>query len=393
MADVTPSVVQSLITRQGALYVPTTITDAISSCVVSDPDTIRREGNWLKEQYEKLNKKYEPMLVDYSRVETIDAYTVYYLPRNTLVPKLSMLCCAYNEALQGVPEELRILDVGSGTGGVVLGLLDLFGNAPLSQTILDIVALDRSPVSLARQEALVECLGLRGAHHRIHCADLSDQSHYKSELTAGAPYDLVFVANVLAELSGEATDALLQCVAPLLSESGIVVNVESQSNYAMRQRVRVVKAAARLGLQVYYPCPPERPCREVECWRWREDEFDCADVMVGGETIEPTKIQKAHWTVLCRGSCSIYDVFRARNSKLTWGVAARTSSKSKDDKVEYGYDFCTEAGPVETTITRETRGFPWIGGGEPVKRGAIVGLEEDARRVSEGWDIVSGFTK
>lgn len=390
MTKITPELIKSIIIQNGTLFVPNSITDAIGSCVISGANAIQKEGDRLKTAYDSFEGKTTPAVVNYSGDVTIDAYSVYYLPRNTLVPKVAILCCAYNAAFQNLPNRLSVLDLGSGTGGVVLGLLDLFHNKALSGTHLDIVALDASLEALNKQGELVECVGPHESSHQCYHVDLSDPA-YQSILSIGAPYDMVFAANVFAELSEEATDALLKSVATLLSENGIIVSVESQSNYAMRQRTCIAKNAQNLGLHIYYPCPPSLTCPRSSCWKWRTDEFKCPDIMVDGESIETTKVQKAHWMILCKKSCSIYDIFHDKNPDLIWGVAAPGKVKTEDDKVEYDYEFCTESGWRRETITQEARKRLWSMQEELFNRGTIVGITDTFDEIKEGWDIVSGF--
>lgn len=391
MTKITPELIKSIITQNGTLFVPESITDAIGSCVISDSDAIQGEYDNLTEKYRRFAEKLEPLAVDYSRSTTIDTYSVYYLPRNTLVPKVAVLCCAYHPSLQKLPDRLSVLDLGSGTGGVVLGLLDLFRNKLLSRTHLDIVALDSSSEALKRQIQLVEGIGLHGSSLQCYQVDLSDSKAYKSELSIGAPYDMVFAANIFAEMDAQVADAILKHVVPLISETSIVVNVESQSNPAMKQRPYIVKAAKRLGLYVYYPCPPELLCPKAECWNWRTDEFDCPNIMVNEEAIETIKVHKAHWTILCKKPCTIYEMFHDKNADLIWGVAAPYKPKFEGDKVEHGYEFCTEKGRYTGKITQDKGKWLWLMQDELFKRGSIIGITDTLDEIKEGWDIVSGF--
>jgi len=391
MTKITPDLIKRIITQNGSLFVPESITDAIGSCLVSSDDAIREEGDKLKETYDKFATKLEPIVVDYSGDVTIDAYSVYYLPRNMLVPKVAILCCAYDAAFQNLPNRLSVLDLGSGTGAVVLGLLDLFHNKALLGIHLDIVALDSSLESLNRQSKLVEHLGIHDSSHKWQQVDLSDPVSYQSKLPMGAPYDMVFAANIFTELKEQPTDELIKCVAPLLSENGIIVSVESQSNYAMRQRARIVKTAKNLGLHMYYPCPPELSCPKRDCWMWRTDEFDCPCIMVNGQAIDTTKVHRAHWTIVCKKPCTIYDALHNKNPDLIWGIAAPYKPKFEGDKVKHGYEFCTERGRLTGTITQDQQKWMWLMRDELFDRGSVIGITADLKEIQEGWDIVSGF--
>jgi len=386
MTRINPDLIRALITQERTLYVPESITDAIGSHIVSSTTAILEEGKRLKEEYDRLSTKREPILIDYSGIVTIDAYTVYYLPRNTLVPKISILCCAYNPAFQSLPEKLRILDVGSGTGGVVLGLLDLFQNEALSDTQLDIVAIDASTEALKRQSLLVEHVGLHGSSHQCYQADLSDPNDYRGKLSTGAPYNMVFAANIFAELSEQATNFLLEHINQQMSDNGIFVNVESQSNYAMRQRARIAKIAQSLGFHIYYPCPPNLSCPKNECWMWREDNFECPDITTEGESLETTQVQKAHWTIFSRQDHSIHELLTSKNSKLTWGTKApKYRPRDQGDVIEQRYEVCTMRGLEEFVHRRNKVSITFAA--EPYKRGSFIGYTDDYSEL-EYWDIV-----
>ena len=202
---------------------------------------------------------------------------------------------------------------------------------------------------------------------------------------------MVFAANVFAELSEPVTDALLEHIAPLMSENGIIVNVESQSNFAMRQRARIARKARSLGLHVYYPCPPDLDCTKKDCWMWRTDEFICPDIMVGSEAIETTKIQIAHWVIFSVGPHSIYEIFHAKDPELTWGVVAPYRPKVEGEKVKHDYEFCTESGGYTGTITQDTMKWALSMEKELFKRGTIIGIAKELKTIEMGWDIVTGF--
>ena len=390
MTIITPDLIKSLIIKDGALYVPDTISDAIGSCTTSNADAIQEEYKDLKDKYVKFSRNLEPLAIDYSKAATIDSYSVHYLPRNTFVPKVAILCCAYHPSLQNLPDRLRVLDLGSGTGGVVLGLLDLFRNKALSGTRLDIVAIDESLECLNRQKELVKCIGTQGSSNQCQQANLSDPCSYQSKLSIGAPYDMVFAANIFAELDAQdaqATDAILEHVVPILSENGIVVNVESHSSLAMKRRSQMANSAKSLGLHMYYPCPPDLPCPKQECWMWRNDGFDCPDIIVDVETIETVKVHRAFWTILCRQSCSIYDVLRHNNPKLFWGVLApKYKSREVEDKIEQNYEVCRIDGYKEITHKKKKGIFSIIQDPE-FNRGSFIGYTDDYSEI-EFWDIL-----
>jgi hypothetical protein len=258
---------------------------------------------------------------------------------------------------------------------------------------LDIVTLDVSQKALERQRQLVGHLGFENSFLQCYHVDLSNPQTYEDKLVLGAPYDMVFAANVITELDEQAIDVLLERVAPLMSSNGILISVEAQRNYTMMQRARIAKGVRDLGLFIYYPCPSSVPCPRPSCWKWRTDEFQCSDIALGNETIEPTKIQIANWMILSKKACSIYEMLHDANPELIWGVAAPYRPEINGEKVKHGYEFCTEAGWRTGTAIMDLKEWALRMGGELFKRGTIVGITKDFDQINEGWDIVSGFVK
>ena len=391
MPRITPDLMMSLVTKDGRLQVGTSIPKAVSACLVSDSDDIRREGDELKAEYKAAETEREPVVMDYSGSERIDAYCVYYLPRNTLVPKLALLCCSHHPELRDFDDELNVLDIGSGTGAVSLGLLDLFENDELSASQIHILAIDSNGEALERQEELVEHMDASITTIETKIVDLEDPSSYKRKLKSSAPYDMIFAANVLAELSGDGAEALLEDVSELLVPGGIIVNMESETNYAKLQRARVARKAGDLGLYRYYPCSPDAPCpkrgHSKGCWVWREDGLQCAGIRVGRETLQPTEILRAHLMILCTEPYSIYDVLEKHNPDLIWGlVESRYGEKDTDEDglVTEDYSLCTRQGARKVRQTRRKR---LIRGGDAIPRGVFIGFTPDFKE-THTWDIL-----
>ena len=391
MTEITSDLIRKLVIHDEKLYVPESLVEAIASCVVSAPDDILQEKERLEKLYRSYEKKMESAIVDYSGDVTIDAYSIFYLPRNSLVPKMAILCCAYNKAFSSLPDKLRVLDLGSGTGGVVLGLLDLFGNNAISGTHLEILALDGCGKALRRQEELIKFMGFEDKNVHQCKVDLSDKKTYVRIASEFSPYDMIFAANILTELDEPTIDALLKNVSQMLSEKGVLVIVEAQRDYIKSQTARIAKNAGSMGLHVYYPCPPTGNCQKGKCWMWREDEFESENVHLQGKSIGTVKVQKANWMILSKKQRSIYDILKKKNPDLLWGVAAPYPPENEGGKVKHDYEFCTEQGHKKGTITQDMAEWVWSSKKELFKRGSMIGITQDLKSIEEGWDIVSDF--
>ncbi len=387
MTKINPDLVRNIITVDNELTVPKVITGIIANNLKTEAGEIIAEGEKLKKEYDSYQRLNVPAVISYVGESRIDAYTVYYLPRNTLIPKIAILYCSYHEAFQNIPDKIRVLDIGSGTGGVIIGLLDMFNNEELQGTQLDILAVDDSAEGLIRQKELVRDIGLNNSTHRTIRVDVHDLQAYENIITQNAPYDIIFIANVFAELSVDAIDNILRIASNTLSEQGIIVNVEPHSTYIMNQKVRIAKMVGQLELNIYLPCPPEYECTQPDCWIWRNDGFECSTIDVGGNVLLPTDVQKAFWTILSKQPYSIHEALNRINPSLSWGViGSRYKKRVTEEEVQQDYQVCRCDGHKFITDKKRKKGkLPSLY--EPYKRGAFIGYTDDYSTV-EFWDIL-----
>ncbi len=389
MAIITPDLIKGGILRNGSLFIPESITQSIGKCVSSSAAQIDEAWGILKKYYKDGRNSPDPVSMNYSGGPMIDAYTLYYMPRNVLVPKLALLCCSFDAHFQNLPPVLHVLDLGSGTGSVVLGLLDLFSQRPFANTTLDIRSLDSSPEALVRQIEILGIFGYHGSSVTPLMVDFSDSKSYIQAIRENGPYEMVFAANLFSELTQNSIDEILQHISQSLTANGIFVNVEPSNHYARQQHCRIAKTIQQFGLNIFYPCPPAIPCSRGSCWKWRDDEFECSDITLSDCTIEPTGIQKANWMVFAKQARTIYDTLHSVRSDLVWGIAAPGKISSKDGKRVYDYEICTEQKWLRGTITQEERILLFQE--EPYKRGTFVGLSQDLTKIEVGWDIIKGL--
>jgi len=336
---ITPELIEGLITENGSLFIPDSILKAIGKCLVSTPQKIEEEGIVLKNLYQEYerNRKSEPAKIDYSDEITLDAYTVYYMPRSTLIPKVAIDLLSYCEGFQKIPQKLRILDLGSGTGGVVVGLLDLFNNDALSDIFLEIVAIDLSKAALGRQKEIIKHIGRSNSVLRYHSADLSALESCEEVLQHYAPYDLIFSGSLLTELDPTSVDALIKKLPTMLNGMGVVVIAEAPRDYVIKQIVRISNMARALDLHVYYPCPPKLECPKVAgkgCWVWRRDEFVCPEIDVKDECLQPTTIFPASWIILSTRPYSIYDGLQSQYPNLNIGSISAGQKNSRGRRIQ-----------------------------------------------------------
>jgi len=383
MSVLRTDLIKSLILNKNKPIVPESVCKAIGDSVTSESYEIASSLDYIRATFDYYRNRVEPLILDYSGKATIDAYALYFMPRNVIIPSIALLLCSYHPKFQAIPEKLKILDIGSGAGAITLGLIDFFSKPAFSATKLEITAIDSSRDALLKQKDLIKRFGNNGCSVNLRLADLSNPNVLKSELQSNGPYNIVFASNVLTELQSKAIDELMEGVAGCLTDTGIFASAEAHRSYVMEQRCRISGNLGKFGLNIVYPCPPGLICPNKQCRKWREDELDCLDIHYSSGIIKPKKIKRVNWFIFSKNRSSIYDMLVDKYPNLVWGITAG-GKVSGSKKNIYEYEFCTQKGLVKKTIY-------WKMGQEPIKSGMFVGFSPDLSRIEVVWDILSGF--
>lgn len=149
--------INSAILQNGELFIPTRLEQAIQESIESDYENVVKAGEELRQVFDPVKAK---ISVDYSRPDIIDAYTLFYTRRNSLIPRIALRDLLLNSAFLKLGPGIQVLDLGAGTGAVTLGILDLF-TLPIGKGLtVSIHALDSSQACLGRLNKLVRLTGL-----------------------------------------------------------------------------------------------------------------------------------------------------------------------------------------------------------------------------------------
>lgn len=371
--------IRNLITTNGELFVPDRIIKAVSETIVSNAEDIWDERQRLINLYKEHMKDDGPTLVNYSTDITIDAYVIHYLPRNTLIPKLLFLSLAYHPAFQTIRDEVNILDLGSGTGGVVLGLLDLFNDKLFSSIKANITSCEISDLALRRQKELITHTKYHCGTIQHFCADLADAQTYDNILSKLAPYDYIIAANLLAELHPDDIELLLSKLPAIVAPNAVLLFADPPRAYVDKLKRSISDILHNLGFYQYYPCPPGYKCQKSKCqWVWLDFDFTCPDIEINGDSLETHKQLSTAWSIFCRSNHSIYDVLQQVDSSLTWGVAVPIGKEfSLQEKLNY--TLCTAGGIRKLTHTRKD--IISLRKTEVIWRGSILGFNDDVSKV------------
>jgi SAM-dependent methyltransferase len=219
-----------------------------------------------------------PWRGEYARsAELRRAYLRYYLPVN--LPKIRVPLAEWLRRHHGrlAGRSLRCLDLGSGPGSALLGLVDFVRGLPAGERPrrLEMVALDQSFESLKDAERLLQRLAERipvAIEFRPLRLDLvSERSELFPLAAAAGRFDLVIAANVICEIVRESADAeeglgraaaMVSAAADaLLSPEGSILIIEPGLRETARDLHRLRdRWLASTALHVQAPCLHEAPC-------------------------------------------------------------------------------------------------------------------------------------
>lgn len=373
MSTLSRQIIQNACMQNGQFIVPENIQRAIEQCIVTDDqDLIVEEYHRLSGEYRSYRQLMIPAKIDYHGDLTIDAYTTFYLPRNIVIPWIAMRDLSLHHRFRILPEKLNILDLGSGTGAIVLGLLHIFHNKAFSATQINIISADYYPEVLKRQRKLVKAAGF--SLDRIHWieADLNHFDDYIDNVDEHGPYDLVFLGNCVTEITKEAAKNIITQISGLLTDNGVVVIAEAQRDYVKAMIGILARLSNSVGLSVFYPCPKYTCGSDGWCWVWRTHDYDFPNMRIAGQPLEeyPREDIVLSWLILTKKRISLYRDIRKNNPHLFFGPIAQEKSWDKESKRRIeNYGICT--GEDVRTFKKDYQVSSHY------NRGSIVGLTEE----------------
>lgn len=192
------------------------------------------------------------------------AYRAYFLPSNLAKIHKPLRELFLHPGNLLVKEKIRVLDIGSGPGTAVLGMLEFFSHRK-QKTVLEFTAVDQVPGNLREAEELF--LSARA----LHACDASlktIQSDIGSvERFVRGHFDVIILSNVLNELfvhdetRVEKRLALLESILTrFLADDGSCIIIEPALRETSRDLLEVRDGILGLGIHVYAPCLGEGMC-------------------------------------------------------------------------------------------------------------------------------------
>jgi SAM-dependent methyltransferase len=312
---------------------PERIRAGIESCISSSLEEIELARGKLTEIY-RNNEDYRTPLTGITYTPPlIDAYTIDYLPRNFLIPRIAIRDLSINRRTVDFDSTIRVLDLGSGTGAVAAGLFDLFTNPCLSDYKLHFLAADRNPEKLNRQDCILRETGYLTPGHIFQkiTVDLTDTENLARVLSEHETWDLIFFANSLAEIDVEVYRNILGIIPSFLKENGSIIIAEPAQDRGEVIILNIADVIAGRGLTIYYPCSVASSCRyrqnpsypkERKCWQSRQyPSIFVQPINIGSQSIISSMIPlRISTSILNKRGITILDPFIFRYRNVEWGI-------------------------------------------------------------------------
>lgn len=360
MKPIKGSEVEARLFVNGNLIFPETIKNAIISCLKTDYNEIDAAKSHLASAYK--GDYISPPDVRYESDATIDAYTIDYLPRNFFIPRIAIRDLSLSPNASKFNEVIRVLDIGSGTGAVALGVFELFSKAPLNRYGIDLLALDRSEKALIRQNELIKSSGVlfRGNKFEHKVVKLDNTNEVDRILSSSGKWDLIVSANFMVELNDKTQNDLLKILAKYLSDNGSIIIAEPAQDRGKKVIANAAKLSKSLDLSIFYPCHDS--CRKGLCWTWRQYQVEyIPPYLIKNKMITFSDKSLIVSMIILNGKgATIFDIFKEEHPNLNWGIIAPFNKDSND------YEICS----------LELKDDP-----NKYKRGSIVGWEKSRDKV------------
>jgi ribosomal protein RSM22 (predicted rRNA methylase) len=212
-----------------------------------------------------LTRERESLPASYLRDRGLrDAYLRYFLPANLLKMHLPLHELSLHPAGNLLYDRLRVLDIGSGPGTAILGVLEFFSSQE-RRPFLDFTAVDLIAENLSEAEGLFREhrkrsgaeASLRTVASRVE--DLQARLH--------GPFDVIVFSNVLNELFPDDDDRTRRRIGivdtmlrRLLADSGSCIVIEPALRATTRDMLRVRDGLLDGGWHVYSPCLMQEHC-------------------------------------------------------------------------------------------------------------------------------------
>ncbi len=307
--------------------------------------------------------------------ELRDAYVRYFLPANVKKVHRALTDLSLHPDWLLSSGRLRVLDLGTGPGTSLLGVLSFFSDRP-QRPSLTCVAVDRVAENLRTAEDLFTSYKNSAAVDATLKTIRADIEG--AEQLAEEPFDYVIFSNVLNELfplregrTAKRAGLVQGILGRLLAEKGSCIIIEPALRTTSRDLLEVRDVLLTRGFHVYAPCLTEKNCPALASARdWCHEDIPWDPPALIKEIDRLTGLRKDSlkfsYLVLGKQKRSLTDLFGPE--------AFRVVSEPLITKGKIEFYICGAGGRKLVTRLDKDR-TPANQCFDLLKRGAIAGFE------------------
>ncbi len=315
------------------------------------------------------------------------AYRRYFLPANAGKIHTPLRELAIHPKNLLSKERLRILDIGTGPGTALLGVMEFFGGQAQKPS-LEFIAVDHVVENLMEAEALFQ--EYRNEHYINAALHTVKSSVERLEHHLEGRFDIIVLSNVLNELAARdeeriarRTGILKNILSRFLAEDGSCVIIEPALHETSREMLLVGDGLLDEGFHVYAPCLTGEKCPALvdpKDWCHEDRPWDPPEIIkeIDSRIGLRKDSLKFSYLVLRRDVLSLADVYGER--------ALRVVSEPLVSKGKIEFYVCGPGGRRRVTRLDKDR-TPLNGPFENLRRGDIVrfdGVMDEGKRLKTG---------
>ena len=192
------------------------------------------------------------------------AYMMYFLPSNIYKIHLPLKELSLHPQKILSKKEIKILDLGSGPGTTILGILDFFSKQK-KRPSLEFTAID----------SVVENLSIAKDLFKLFTENVNIDASLKTfkiniEKTEAIPegsYDIIILSNILNELFykeekkiAKRVSFLTTIIRKFLASDGNCIIIEPALRETTREMLEIRDSLVKNGFKIYSPCLIDEPC-------------------------------------------------------------------------------------------------------------------------------------
>ena len=349
-----------------------------------------------------------------------EAYILYYLPANMYKIHVPLRELSLHPAGIFRKDKLRILDLGSGPGTAILGVMDFFSSQG-EKPFLEFIAVDPIEENLKDAEMLFRSFKEDNSLH-ASLTTLKSRIEKTKSLPEG-PFDIIILSNVLSEVfhpeghpekiplippfsKGEMRfpplekggrgdlkpdfrmNLLMSLLKRSLAEDGSCIIIEPALRATSRELLEVRDGLLSEGLHIYSPCLMNDPCPAlINPKDWCHEDIPWEPPATIREIDKLTGLRKDSlkfsWLIIRKDTLSLSNIFGNNPFRV---VSEPLISKGKIE-----YYLCGTGGrrlAVRLDKDKSKLNEPF----SRLKRGNIVsfqGLIDEGKRLRVGKDTIA----